>query len=111
MAPIRQRMAIGIFANVEDAESASSRLHALGFHLQECFVLPTAPTSSGMVPQVIDQEPVDLKGLVLPASGQIMLRVFLETVLDEQLVAGALLESPAESVQLHDVNLPRAGLR
>lgn len=111
MAPIRQRVAIGIFATVKDAESASSRLHALGIHSHECFALPRAPASAGVVPQVLDQEPVDLKGLVLPASGQIMLRVFLETVRAEQLVAGALLESPAESVQLHDVNLPRAGLR
>lgn len=110
MAPIRRRMAIGIFASVKDAQSAISRLDALGIRRHECFALPADQAPAGLVPHGPDQEPVDLRNPDLPAAGHIMLRVYLETVRDEQLVAGALLESPAESVQLHDVNPPRTAL-
>ncbi|WP_332690398.1 hypothetical protein [Devosia sp.] len=106
MDPIRRRMAIGIFATVKDVETTIARLDALGIHRHECFSLPLDQAPSELVPHGLDQAPVDLRDLHVPVSGHILLRVYLETVRDEQIVARALLESAAESVQLHDVNPP-----
>jgi hypothetical protein len=103
-------MAIGIFATVKDVETTIARLDALGIHRHECFALPANQAPSELVPHGLDQAPVDLGDLHMPASGHILLRVYLETVQQEQIVATTLLESPAESVQLHDVDPPTTAL-
>lgn len=110
MTPIRRRMAIGIFATVSDVETTIALLIALGIHRHECFSLPPDQTPSGLIQHGPDQDPVDFTNLQRPAAGPIMLRVYLETLRDEQIVARALLESPAQSVQLHDVNPPTIAL-
>ena len=43
-----------------------------------------------------------------PASGPFMLRVYPNTIAEEQTVARMLLESAALSVQLHDIGPPAA---
>ncbi|KRA43222.1 hypothetical protein [Devosia sp. Root635] len=77
-------MAIGVFATQGDAESVVLGLAALGITRFE-----RLPTST-------DQAAADPRGTIV-------LRVYLQTLDEEQLVARTLLESNAQSVQLHDV--------
>lgn len=81
----RRRVAIGVFATLGDAESVVVRLTALGI------------THFERLPASTDQAAAD-------PSNTIALRVYLQTPDEEQLVARALLESNAQSVQLHDVD-------
>jgi hypothetical protein len=106
MVPIRRRMAIGIFATSKGVEIAISRLEALGIRRHECFALPADQAPSDLAPRQLEQVRIDLGTAQLPQSGHIVLRVYVDTVREEQLVAETLLDSPAESVQLHDVNPP-----
>ena len=78
-------MAIGVFATQGDAESVVLGLAALGITRFE-----RLPTST-------DQAAAD-------PCGTVVLRVYLQTLDEEQLVARTLLESNAQSVQLHDVD-------
>jgi hypothetical protein len=81
----RRRVAIGLFATLGDAESVVVRLTALGItHFER---LPVSADQAATAP-----------------SNTIALRVYLQTPDEEQLVARALLESNAQSVQLHDVD-------
>lgn len=110
MVPIRRRMAIGVFATLGDVEVAIARLEALGIRRHECFALPAGQSPSDLVPRQLEQAHFDLGNGHAPEPGHMVLRVYVDTVREEQLVAGALLDSPAESVQLHDVNPPLSGL-
>lgn len=110
MVPIRRRMAIGVFSTLSDVEIAISQLEVLGIHRHECFALPADQSPSDLLPRQLEQARLDLSNGHAPENGHIVLRVYVDTVREEQLVAGALLDSPAESVQLHDVNPPVSGL-
>lgn len=93
----RRRMAIGIFARSEDVEAVIGRF---GSSRHECFLLPADHTPSECDLFGPRQDAVALSAL---SGCQVMLRVYLDTLADEQLVARILLESAARSVQLHDV--------
>ncbi len=104
---IRRRMAIATFASAGDVERTTRRLQALGVGQCERLTLPA------------DQKPSELarSGAGWPSgrlpvsdsrSGTLLLRVMLETPDQERVVTRALLESNAQSVQLHDID-PLAG--
>lgn len=99
MGGVRRRLAIGIFASIEDVEAVIGRLGALGIAGCDYFELPGDLDAAGLAPG----------DAALLSAGHLALRVQLETPADEQSVARLLLESPALSVQLHDVNPPAAG--
>ena len=84
----RRRVAIGVYAKAEDAAAATARLQALGIGHCQCLPLPPADA---------------------PSSGPVMVRTYLRSMADEQVVVMALLESPALSVQLHDIDPPEDG--
>lgn len=97
---VRRRLAIGIFDSIEDVEAVIGRLGALGIAGCDYFELPGDLGAAGLAPG----------DAALLSAGHLALRVYLETLADEQRVAKLLLESPALSVQLHDVNPPGASL-
>jgi hypothetical protein len=104
----RRRMAIATFASLGDVERTAKRLQALGVAQCERFFLPA------------DQKPSDLahngpgwpsdwpSGARGDRANVMLLRVVFETAAQEQVVTKALLESDAQSVQLHDID-PLAG--
>ena len=99
----RRRVAIGVYAKAEDANGATARLQALGIGHCQCLPLPPDQAASALTaPQPVP--PADA-----PSSGPVMVRTYLRSMADEQVVVMALLESPALSVQLHDIDPPEDG--
>lgn len=96
----RRRMAIGIFAKGEDVEAIIGRFGTLGISHHECFSLTPGHEPSEQELYGSRQDAIALPAL---AGSRVMLRVYLDTLADEQVVAKILLESAAQSVQLHDV--------
>ena len=103
---VRHRVAIGSFASVAAVEPVVARLRALGIGPGECFVQPAGPGGAELALQRSTHEAIAVARLHLVAGEQIVLRIALKTLADEQAVAQLLLNSPALSVQLHDVNSP-----
>lgn len=95
----RPRVAIGVFATIGDAEATMARLHELGIMHHECFSLPPDQTPPLTGPQPASEA----------HTGPVMLRIYLQTMADEQPVVAALLSSAAQSVQLHDVDPAQPG--
>lgn len=102
----RRRVAIGIFAAATDIEAVLDRLRTLGIERCERFVLPADQSPSDLALQGPGHRPVMPFDSGEPASGPFMLRVYPNTMAEEQTVARMLLESAALSVQLHDLDPP-----
>ena len=105
---IRRRMAVGVFATAGEIEPVVERLSAVGINRRECFVLSADQVSSTLALPGAHPEATTLVGNQAVPAGHIMLRVYLATMAEEQLVAGVLLASTASSVQLHDVDAQTA---
>lgn len=95
----RRRVAIGVYATVDDAAAIMARLQALGIADYQCLPLPPDQAAA-----VLTAQPVDA-----PSSGPVMVRTYIHSLADEQVVVVALLESAALSVQLHDIDPPEDG--
>lgn len=94
----RRRVAIGIFATAEEAAATMARLRRLGIMRHECLSLPDDHVPSALsVARAVPATPT-------PAAGPVMVRTYLDTMAEEQVVVAALLESAAQSVQLHDID-------
>lgn len=91
----RRRVAIGVFATRAEAQATVARLQALGIDHSECLPLPPGQAPSALA-EPRPASPGDSPGLV-------MVRAYLGSMADEQTVVVALLDSAAQSVQLHDV--------
>lgn len=100
----RRRMAIGVFATAGDAEVIVARLRALGIAHHDCFPLPPDQALSDLGLEEVDRQ----SGKSPLVAGPVVLRIHLKTAADEQAVVRTLLDSTAQSVQLHDVDPPPA---
>ena len=108
MGSSRRRVAIGVFAAAADIEAVIGRLRTLGIERCEHFALPADQSPSDLALQGPGHRPVMEADMSEPASGPFMLRVYPNTIAEEQTVARMLLESAALSVQLHDIGPPAA---
>lgn len=99
----RRRVAIGLYATADDAAATMARLQTLGIGHYECLPLPPDQAASALTAQRSAQ-PADAT-----SSGPVMVRTYLRSMEDEQVVVMALLESVAISVQLHDIDPPENG--
>lgn len=99
----RRRVAIGVYARADDATAAMTRLHALGIAHCQCLPLPPDQAASALI------APQPVPPVAPSSSGPVMVRIYLRSPADEQVVVAALLESPAISVQLHDIDPPEDG--
>ena len=102
MVRYRPRIAIGAFATVTEVEIMIERLRALGITHYECFSRPPGQTPYPLDPVVVGRS--DSADRPAPLAATPMLRIYLQTPAQEQVVAGALLASAARSVQLHDID-------
>lgn len=98
----RRRVAIGVYATADDAATTMGRLQALGIAHYQCLPLPPDQAASALIASR-PAKPADTS-----SSGPVMVRIYLRSPADEQVVVAALLESPAISVQLHDIDPPGA---
>ncbi|MHA6691010.1 hypothetical protein [Devosia sp. A449] len=96
---LRRRLAIGIFDNIGAVETIMAQLGALGITGCECFELTDDAA-------LAEPGSIALDDVALRAERHLVLRIYLDTLADEQRVAKILLDSPALSVQLHDINPP-----
>ena len=78
-------------------------LQALGIAHSQCLPLPPDQAASALT------APVPAKPSDASSSGPVMVRTYLRSMADEQVVVMALLESAALSVQLHDIDPPEDG--
>lgn len=101
MQRVRRRVAIGVFATRDDAQVMVVRLAALGV-TRDCLL--TAVDDEPPPLDRPDQSAIAPPGLTGDRSGRVALRVSLETLVQEQVVTRALLESVALSVELHDLD-------
>jgi hypothetical protein len=103
MVRYRPRIAIGAFATATEVETMIGRLLALGITRYERFSRPPGQTPSPLDP-VVGRSDSALSDRPAPLAATTMLRIYLQTPAQEQVVAGALLASAAQSVQLHDID-------
>lgn len=99
----RRRVAIGVYATADDAAATMARLQTLGIAHYQCLPLPPDQAASALTASPPAQ-PADAS-----SSGPVMVRTYLRSMADEQVVVMALLESAALSVQLHDIDPPEDG--
>ena len=104
MPETRRRAAIGIFANNADLDAATLRLHDRGIDDCVWFAvdagIPDPRTGSAILPL----SPATLEALRARFPHALVLRVDLGGgAREDALVAQTLLESAAQSVQLHDL--------
>lgn len=99
----RRRVAIGVYATADDAAATMARLQALGIAHSQCLPLPPDQAASALT------APVPAKPPDASSSGPVVVRTYLRSMADEQVVVMALLESAALSVQLHDIDPPEDG--
>ena len=104
MSVVRHRTAIGIFANSADLDAVASRLHSQGIDRCTSFDVgsgATEPREFRGAPPLSSSLLVDLRARYPNA---LVLRIDLTGgAKEEALVARTLLESAAQSVQLHDL--------
>jgi len=103
MSEARRRAAIGIFATTADLDAVATRLASQG--ISRCVSCPIAQAVAEMGPGH-DRPALSaatLGDLRLRCPSAVMLRVDLKGAKEEALVAKTLLESAAQSVQLHDL--------
>ena len=103
MSQERLRTAIGVFATTADLDAVAARLRRQG--INQCVACPIAQAAAALwqdrdLPALRDDMLGELRARFPEA---IMLRVDLRSASEEALVARTLLESSAQSVQLHDL--------
>ena len=101
MSEARRRAAIGVFATTADIDAVTTRLRSQGVRC--CTWCPIAQAVADMGQGRPALSAATMGDLRTRYPQALMLRVDLHGSHEEALVAQTLLDSPAQSVQLHDL--------
>jgi len=101
MSEARHRAAIGVFATTADMDAVTARLASQGICC--CVSFPAAQETAGPGQGDLPLSAATLGDLRARFPSAVVLRIELKGAREEALVAQTLLDSAAQSVQLHDL--------